>query len=141
MKGRLYKKRQNADNTSSQGIPLATFFRATMGVQVLKTLSQPETSSTAAASMFYDYAADPAATGAPLPCNEMKLEDLPDQGYTSTDSPNPRGELWIRGNNVFAGYWNDSAATAEVMDADGWYMTSLIAEVLPNGTFKLLGSK
>jgi acyl-CoA synthetase (AMP-forming)/AMP-acid ligase II len=32
------------------------------------------------------------------------------------------GELWIRGPNVFAGYWNQPGATSEIM-TDGWYRT------------------
>jgi long-chain acyl-CoA synthetase len=32
------------------------------------------------------------------------------------------GELLIRGKNVFAGYWNDPAATAQSLK-DGWYYT------------------
>jgi acyl-CoA synthetase (AMP-forming)/AMP-acid ligase II len=32
------------------------------------------------------------------------------------------GELLIRGNNVFVGYWNDPVATAQSLK-DGWYYT------------------
>jgi long-chain acyl-CoA synthetase len=32
------------------------------------------------------------------------------------------GELLIRGENVFVGYWNDPAATADSL-RDGWYHT------------------
>ncbi|KAI9025036.1 hypothetical protein CLU79DRAFT_700229 [Phycomyces nitens] len=127
----------NDDNTE----PIAPFLRAVLGVQVLKTFNRTETSGTMTASMFYDYNADPAACGAPLPCNELKLTDLTENGYTAEDKPNPRGEIWIRGNNVFSGYWNDPTSTSDVMDADGWFMTGIVGEVFPNGTVKLLGRK
>ncbi|KAI8145695.1 hypothetical protein BJV82DRAFT_601924 [Fennellomyces sp. T-0311] len=120
---------------------LAPFFRAVLGTQVLKALNLRETCSTMTLSMFYDYAADPASCGAPLPCNEVKLEDVPDLGLSSNDVPNPRGEVWVRGNNVFAGYWNDPEATETVMDTDGWFMTSVLGEMLPNGTLKIIGRK
>lgn len=32
------------------------------------------------------------------------------------------GELWLRGDNVFVGYWNDPEATAAALQ-DGWYRT------------------
>jgi long-chain acyl-CoA synthetase len=39
------------------------------------------------------------------------------------------GEIWVRGANVFAGYWDDPAATARVLTPDGWLRTGDIAVV------------
>lgn len=33
------------------------------------------------------------------------------------------GEVWVKGPNVFAGYWRNSAATANCMTADGYFKT------------------
>jgi long-chain acyl-CoA synthetase len=33
------------------------------------------------------------------------------------------GEVWVRGRNVFPGYWEDEEATAEVLSPDGWLKT------------------
>ncbi|CAN5465533.1 AMP-dependent synthetase/ligase [soil metagenome] len=38
------------------------------------------------------------------------------------------GELWLRGQMIMQGYWNLPEATAEVLDADGWFHTGDIAE-------------
>lgn len=120
---------------------LATFLRAVLSVQVLQAFNTSETTSSITASMFYDYNATPEAKGAPLPCNEVKLIDVPERSLHAEDSPNPRGEIWVRGNNVFGGYYNDEAATSEVLDADGWYATGYLGEALANGTFKIIGKK
>lgn len=37
------------------------------------------------------------------------------------------GEIWVRGPNVFAGYWLDDDATARVVTPDGWLRTGDIA--------------
>lgn len=37
------------------------------------------------------------------------------------------GEIWVRGPNVFAGYWHDDEATARVVTPDGWLRTGDIA--------------
>lgn len=120
---------------------LATFLRIVLSTQVLQTFNLPETSASVTVSMFYDYNAVPEAKGAPLPCNEIKLIDVAERLLTCEDKPNPRGEIWVRGNNVFKGYYKDSVATSDVLDADGWFMTGYLGEVLPNGTLKVIGRK
>ncbi|KAI8581078.1 hypothetical protein K450DRAFT_234521 [Umbelopsis ramanniana AG] len=127
------------DNNGDLG-DLPTFVRVVLGAQAVPTYSRTEASGTITASMFFDYAANPASRGSPTPCNEVKLIDLP-EGYLATDTPNPRGEICVRGNNVFSGYWGDSNTTSEVLDGDKWFMTGDIGEWLPNGTLKIVGSK
>ncbi len=40
-----------------------------------------------------------------------------------------RGELWLRGPNVFGGYWHDEQKTRESFDADGWFNTGDLASI------------
>ncbi len=48
------------------------------------------------------------------------------------------GEVWVRGDNVFVGYYGDAEATAEVLDADGWLHTGDMATVDDDGYLYLV---
>jgi long-chain acyl-CoA synthetase len=53
----------------------------------------------------------------------------------------PDGELLTRGPHVMLGYWQDDAATAEAIDADGWLRTGDLAEIDTDGFVTILGRK
>ena len=48
------------------------------------------------------------------------------------------GEVWVRGDNVFAGYYDDPEATADVLDADGWLHTGDMATTDDDGYLYLV---
>ena len=74
--------------------------------------------------------------GRNLPGIECKIvspetgEDLPD---------NVDGEFVARGYNIMKGYYKMPAATAAVIDDDGWLHTGDLARRLPDGNFKITG--
>ncbi|CAG8438212.1 8889_t:CDS:10 [Diversispora eburnea] len=67
--------------------------------------------------------------GGPIRSNEIKLVDVPEMNYFSTDKPFPRGELCFRGPNAFLGYFKDEAKTKETIDEEGWVHTGDIASI------------
>jgi fatty acid CoA ligase FadD9 len=67
------------------------------------------------------------------PVVDYKLVDVPDLGYFSTDRPHPRGELLLKTENMFPGYYKRPEVTAGVFDDDGYYRTGdVVAEVGPD---------
>ncbi|ORW52495.1 oxidoreductase [Mycobacterium paraense] len=67
------------------------------------------------------------------PVVDYKLVDVPDLGYFSTDRPHPRGELLLKTENMFPGYYKRAETTANVFDEDGYYRTGdVFAEVAPD---------
>ena len=50
------------------------------------------------------------------------------------------GEIYLRGPNVFAGYWRREQATRDAF-VDGWFRTGDIAERSPDGYYTLRGRR
>ena len=51
------------------------------------------------------------------------------------------GELCMRGDSIMLGYYKDPEATAEVIDADGWFHTGDLARKDEDGYYFLIGRK
>ena len=65
------------------------------------------------------------SVGRVVPGVEVRLVDGDGSDVLAGDP----GEIWVRGPNVFAGYWNDAEATARVLDPQGWLHTGDVAVV------------
>ncbi len=73
----------------------------------------------------------PGTVGVPFPGTEIRIVDPADPARDLP--PGEQGELLIRGPQVFAGYWNRPAETAEVLLEGGWLRSGDIAVVSEDG--------
>jgi long-chain acyl-CoA synthetase len=106
------------------GARLAHFFRGT-GVIVLEGYGLTETSPAAAANL--EQATRIGTVGRPLPGVTIRVAD--------------DGEILIKGDLVFQGYWNNPEATAEVLDDAGWFRTGDLGRLDADGFLRITGRK
>ena len=81
--------------------------------------------------------------GGPLRNVEVKLIDVPDLKYftNNTDEegePLPKGEICIRGQNSFLGYFKNKKETDLAFDEDGFIHTGDVGQVHINGSIKII---
>ncbi|XP_070773495.1 long-chain-fatty-acid--CoA ligase 6 isoform X2 [Enoplosus armatus] len=112
------------------------FLRAALGCQVYEAYGQTECTAGCTFTTPGDWTT--GHVGAPLPCNLIKLVDVPEKNYFASKG---EGEVCVKGPNVFKGYLKDPERTAETLDADGWLHSGDIGKWLPNGTLKIIDRK
>jgi len=85
--------------------------------------------------------------GGPIGCVEIALYDVPEMGYTKKDTSHRgmpcqgRGEICIRGPNVFKGYYKEEEKTKETIDSEGWLHSGDIGLWRPDGTLQIIDRK
>ncbi|HEU0075873.1 MAG TPA: AMP-binding protein [Dehalococcoidia bacterium] len=82
------------------------------------------------------YESHVGSVGPALPGVEVKLVDVPDKGISVAASG--EGEVLVRGENVFMGYWDAPRETAEALQ-DGWLRTGDLARIDAEGNIYLTG--
>jgi fatty acid CoA ligase FadD36 len=79
----------------------------------------------------------PGWVGLPLTGIETRLLD--ESGSDVTHDGETIGQLHLKGATLFDGYLNRPDATAEVLDADGWYHTGDVAVIDADGMHRIVG--
>jgi long-chain acyl-CoA synthetase len=112
---------------------VAGLWQRRSGIPLLQGYGLTE-ASPAVTSAAPDRNPSTASIGGPLPGVDVVLID--EEGDVAlTGDP---GEIWVRGPNVFPGYWRDSQATQAALTPDGWLRTGDIAVAGDNGQLYLV---
>lgn len=78
------------------------------------------------------------SSGPPALTTEIKLREVPEMGYSPKDKPMARGELMLRGPQIFQKYYKNKEATEASFTKDGWFYTGDIAAVDKNGNVYII---
>ncbi len=105
-------------------VDVMEFFHA-LGVPVLEGYGLTETASSATVNDPADFRI--GTVGRPVDDAEVKLAD--------------DGEILIRSDAVFAGYYKDPEATADVLSEDGWFRTGDVGEIDAEGFLRITDRK
>lgn len=130
----------------SGGAPLnpitQEFLRLTLCCPIVQGYGLTETCSAGTITDADDLSS--GHVGGPLACTLVKLVDWEEGGYTISDVPSPRGEIWIGGPTVAIGYHKNSERSDEEFQQRGntrWFATGDIGKMRADGTIVIIDRK
>ena len=106
------------------GARLGHFFRG-IGITVYEGYGLTETSAAATVGLPRHFKV--GTVGRPIPGVTVRIAD--------------DGEVLIKGDVVFRGYWHNEAATADALTTDGWLHSGDIGELDAEGYLRITGRK
>lgn len=114
------------------------FFKVVLGCDIREGYGQTET--TAATFVTKQNETTAGHVGGVTRAVEFKLVDIPEMNYF-TDGPIPKGEVCVRGQPIFKGYYKDKKNTDEAIDKEGWHHTGDVGLIEQNGALRLIDRK
>lgn len=91
-------------------------------------------------TIYEGYGLTEVAAAAAVDFENQKIGTVGPPLEGTTIRVNDDGEILIKGDIVFKGYWNNPEATAESLE-DGWYNTGDLGEIMDSGHVVITGRK
>jgi long-chain acyl-CoA synthetase len=126
--------------------------RTALGCPLVQGYGLTETTGGATVQMYDDLSIGIAGT--PLSSIEVTLHSEPEitdangKPYMTTDEAHSngkpcagRGEVWLRGTNITAGYYKMPEQTKAEYDSEGWFHTGDIGMLTPGGALVIIDRK
>ena len=139
----LLKKKIGFDNVitmTTGSAPIAPetikFLKAAVNVGFAQGYGLSESFAGVMASSKYE--TESTSCGAISVTTEMKIRDIPEMGYSAHDKEGARGELLLRGPQIFKEYYKNPEETAKAVDEDGWFYTGDVACIDSEGKVKII---
>jgi len=108
-------------------------FRERTGHTILERYGMTETGMNTSNPL--DGARKPGTVGPPLPGVQVRIVDREDRAVPEGET----GQLLVKGENVFRGYWRLPDKTAEEFTADGYFRTGDLARMDADGYVSIVG--
>ena len=108
-------------------------FKEVFGHTVLERYGMSETAMNI--SNPYEGERRPGSIGFPLPGVDIRIVNESGKDCEDEDV----GEIWIKGDNVFKGYWNRPSATKESFTPDGWFKSGDLGKRSSDGYYTIVG--
>ncbi|HYI61425.1 MAG TPA: AMP-binding protein [Acidimicrobiales bacterium] len=108
-------------------VEVAERMRERFAVEVVEGYGLTEASPVVTSALGLD--CKRGSIGSPLDGVEVRLVDADDEDVLVGDE----GEIWVRGANVFLGYWGDPEGQCPALTGDGWLRTGDVGVVDDDG--------
>ncbi|KNC78520.1 hypothetical protein SARC_09056 [Sphaeroforma arctica JP610] len=117
------------------GVAIHEFLRVCVCPVIMVGYGLTETTAGATITHYNDMKL--GHVGSPMASNEVKLVSIPEMNYLTSDEI-PRGEVCVRGTNVFGSYLKNPEKTKEDIDEEGWFHTGDVGRWNADGTLSII---
>jgi acyl-CoA synthetase (AMP-forming)/AMP-acid ligase II/acyl carrier protein len=111
-------------------------FERRFGTELWNLYGLTETVTTALYAGRHPEMGSLGTIGRPIDC-EARLGDS--AGVPLPEDATPEGEIQLRGDHIFRGYWRNPVRTQQTFTPDGWMRTGDLARRHADGSYEFLG--